>query len=506
MVTCRSNVGRAVLGFLLLGACVPAEPAGPGQDASSDGDATTGTKAAAADVGTPQYDGTASDVGNPANVTEAGGSNIPDAGDNGSTIPDAGDNGSTIPDAGPVSDASHDAGGNASPVESGAPYEAGGCSASDLSCDGGCAANDTHNCGSCGHDCTVLPHVTGPVMCLASGACSVSASSCAPGWAHCAGKVDLGCETDLSTTPNCGVCGNACSGATTICGSSPDAGGGYACISECSAGTTQCTGTCVDTTSSAAHCGSCNGACPSTVAHAQPACDAGACTFTCNTGYSPCSGACVDEQNDPSHCGGCATTCTGSTPICLEGACVACTPGAIQCSGAGAVQSCETTGQWAAATACITGCCSGSTCSGSMPIWYQDADGDGYGNKAVSMASCTKPTGYVADDTDCCDTDANAHPGQTMFFTVPDACGSFDYNCDGVDTPKVNGVSCGAVMCVLEAGTCVNIGGCGQDFSQAACGQIWTEVGTGCPPAPNPNTGLCGYTAGVVQQNLQACN
>jgi hypothetical protein len=49
-----------------------------------------------------------------------------------------------------------------------------------------------------------------------------------------------------------------------------------------------------------------------------------------------------------------------------------------------------------------------------------DVDGDGY----LAM-------GPPCNGQDCCDDDRNANPGQTQFFTAADACGSFDYNCDG---------------------------------------------------------------------------
>jgi hypothetical protein len=53
-------------------------------------------------------------------------------------------------------------------------------------------------------------------------------------------------------------------------------------------------------------------------------------------------------------------------------------------------------------------------CTG-MATWYQDSDGDTYGNPDVSQEVCDKPTGYILDDTDCDDNDANEHPGQTWY-------------------------------------------------------------------------------------------
>lgn len=38
---------------------------------------------------------------------------------------------------------------------------------------------------------------------------------------------------------------------------------------------------------------------------------------------------------------------------------------------------------------------------------------------------------------DCCDSDSNVHPGQSAFFTTKNACGDFDYNCDGVEQKQL---------------------------------------------------------------------
>ena len=58
-------------------------------------------------------------------------------------------------------------------------------------------------------------------------------------------------------------------------------------------------------------------------------------------------------------------------------------------------------------------------------VWYEDADGDSYGNAAVSDTECYQPTGYVADGTDCDDTVASTNPGADEY------CNSVDDDCDG---------------------------------------------------------------------------
>jgi hypothetical protein len=57
---------------------------------------------------------------------------------------------------------------------------------------------------------------------------------------------------------------------------------------------------------------------------------------------------------------------------------------------------------------------------------YRDADGDGHGNAAITVTSCSAPAGYVADATDCNDANAAVHPGALEF------CSAIDDDCNGV--------------------------------------------------------------------------
>ena len=59
-------------------------------------------------------------------------------------------------------------------------------------------------------------------------------------------------------------------------------------------------------------------------------------------------------------------------------------------------------------------------------VWYADTDEDGYGDPDSTAEVCQAPTGYVADNTDCDDTDEDINPG------ADEVCdgGLTDENCD----------------------------------------------------------------------------
>jgi N-acetylneuraminic acid mutarotase len=71
--------------------------------------------------------------------------------------------------------------------------------------------------------------------------------------------------------------------------------------------------------------------------------------------------------------------------------------------------------------------CDGTVDEGVVPpVWYKDADGDGYGELAVSVQGCFAPTGYVNDAGDCNDLVSSIHPGAT------EVCNGIDDNCNAV--------------------------------------------------------------------------
>lgn len=92
--------------------------------------------------------------------------------------------------------------------------------------------------------------------------------------------------------------------------------------------------------------------------------------------------------------------------------------------------------------------------------YYADADGDGYGNPAVSQLACSQPSGYVLNNNDCDDTRSSVHPG------APEICDGLDNDCDGI----VDGIEVSDVVCGVATSE-------GQSFTLTAPpGKVFTSV------------------------------
>lgn len=59
-----------------------------------------------------------------------------------------------------------------------------------------------------------------------------------------------------------------------------------------------------------------------------------------------------------------------------------------------------------------------------LGTWYEDLDGDGFGNAKVVEYGCEAPLGYVADPADCWDFDSQVHPD------AAERCNLVDDDCD----------------------------------------------------------------------------
>jgi hypothetical protein len=117
----------------------------------------------------------------------------------------------------------------------------------------------------------------------------------------------------------------------------------------------------------------------------------------------------------------------GGSGVCCNSGCSTAEfgPGA-SCKVAGSIGQCK---------------CSVNCGAGSCRLYYQDFDGDTFGNKdgtppttaKVGCDNAPPPVGYVADRTDCDDQDNRAKPGQTAWFADQTlGKGLRDFNCDGV--------------------------------------------------------------------------
>lgn len=149
--------------------------------------------------------------------------------------------------------------------------------------------------------------------------------------------------------------------------------------------------------------------------------------------------------------------------------------------------------------------------------YVTDSDGDTYANSTT--CSATGGAGYIRKNkmtsttADCCDSDANAKPGQTSYFTTArTTCGGYDYNCNSSEEQQnTSGVSFST--CVDVGGSCGygTVGNSGWSGSVPACGAAGTWQDAGCCPyevSDCPSAGQypsCSIGGQFTSGQTQAC-
>lgn len=217
----------------------------------------------------------------------------------------------------------------------------------------------------------------------------------------------------------------------------------------CGVGELFCGGTCVDTQSNAEHCGGCDSACE-TPPNGVAICAEGGCRFHCEAGFadedddlgsaggSGCEIECTPSNNSLEICDGRDNNCDGRIDEIFGTLGRDCTVGVGACERSGSYVCsddhngvvCDGTPGEPEAEVCGDGIdnnCDGQVDDGgasNAPTWFEDADGDGYGDGAAVLTQCDPPAGYVDQDGDCDGANASISPA------ADEVCDGMDNNCD----------------------------------------------------------------------------
>lgn len=132
-------------------------------------------------------------------------------------------------------------------------------------------------CASAACDPCRVPHAA-LAVCLPDGRCG--ASRCDSRWGDCNLDPSDGCERDLLSVNDCGVCGTKCP-VGQLCSS-------RGCTADCRV-KNQCGGICIDPDVDELNCGGCGIVCPDD-SRGAARCVGGACTVACDDGYGHCDG------------------------------------------------------------------------------------------------------------------------------------------------------------------------------------------------------------------------
>ncbi|MDP3274133.1 MAG: FG-GAP-like repeat-containing protein [Deltaproteobacteria bacterium] len=337
-------------------------------------------------------------------------------------------------------------------------------------CGGSCTDTniDPRNCGACFRDCANLMGVDPARARCMAGFCQIR-DACMPNRGDCNNDATDGCETDLGTAANCGVCGTACVEPSPIC--TMMAGGGptgFRCGTGCVAPTAdRCASRCVDFQTDSRNCGSCGTVCPTAI-NGTGACVAGRCAVMCNPGFGDCDGlatnGCETSTNTSTvHCGTCGNVCPGimgATPACNTGVCgIRCTTGTGDCD-MNPANGCETniTNQPQNCGACGRVCgaapnamptCSSNICSFACMTGFGNCDFSSINGCEADLSTNARACGACGR---ICTTPANA-----VATCVSSAC-SFTCAANFGDCNMLGTDGCEAAFAsnVLHCGACNN--------------------------------------------------
>ncbi len=357
-------------------------------------------------------------------------------------------------------------------------------------CTGSCVDTQTSlaHCGGCERPCEA-PH--GTATCT-SGTCTLG--GCDPGWGDCNGRLEDGCETDLTTPTDCGSCGTACPADRPYCRTT--SGGTPSCTDGCSDGIRN--GTESDVDCGGELCPACTegrgcngdrdcgadlvcrggrcvpcGECSPGQTETQPCGNCGTRSRSCSSacswgGWSACSGegVCSPGQTETQPCGNCGTQSRSCSSACSWGGWSACSgegvcsPGSTTNSGCPntcMAKTCDSSCSWnAECSVCSSSCSQFTTCGSSCPSGYYPSQyryTSGCGGSGISNNS------------------VRCHP----------ACGSQFTTC---------GSSCPSGYYPSQYRYTSGCGGSGISDNSTVCrrvtGTMFTSCGSSCPSGYHP--------------------
>ena len=116
--------------------------------------------------------------------------------------------------------------------------------------------------------------------------------------------------------------------------------------------------------------------------------------------------------------------------------------------------------------------CDGLTDDADLARWYEDADGDGFGSESGGFIQCEAPSGYVEDNTDCDDDDADINPDaeEVWYDGVDQDCDDaddYDQDGDGYEYDAYGGDDCDDEDADINPDATEELDGTDQDCDDA---------------------------------------